>query len=113
MQDKQKVTLYIPPSLHRKLKVKAALETESMSALVERAVSFYLDHPETVDELEHSPYGKTHQVHSCPDCDSALVIRKGRLVSLGHQPSVLDEESRLGVEVPMAPGRSLSPQLPV
>ena len=32
MQDKQKVTLYLPPELHRELKIKAAVEAEPMSA---------------------------------------------------------------------------------
>lgn len=91
MQDKQKVTLYLPSGLHRQLKVKAAIDTESMSALVEKAVSFYLKHPETVEEVEAS-YGKTHQVHICPECNAATVIRDGEMVSLKNQPSVIDEE---------------------
>jgi hypothetical protein len=72
MQEKQKVTLYLPPNLHRQLKVKAAIDTDSMSALVEKAISFYLRHPETVEEIEAS-YGKTHQVHVCPECNAAMV----------------------------------------
>jgi hypothetical protein len=91
MQDKQKVTLYLPSSLHRQLKVKAAIDTESMSALVEKAVSFYLKHPETVEEVE-ATYGKTHQVHICPECNAATVIKDGEMVSLKNQPSVIDEE---------------------
>ncbi|NCO76469.1 MAG: hypothetical protein GW795_13155 [Cyanobacteria bacterium] len=91
MQDKQKVTLYIPPTLHRQLKVKAAIDTDSMSALVERAISFYLKHPETVEELEAS-YGKTHQVHVCPECNAAMVMRDGDMISLKNQPNVVDEE---------------------
>lgn len=91
MQDKQKVTLYLPPSLHRQLKVKAAIETDSMSALVEKAISFYLQHPETVEEVEAS-YGKTHQVHVCPECNAAMVMRDGKMISLKNQPSIVDEE---------------------
>jgi Sec7-like guanine-nucleotide exchange factor len=91
MQDKQKVTLYLPSSLHRQLKVKAAIDTESMSALVEKAVSFYLKHPETVEEVEAN-YGKTHQVHICPECNAATVIKDGEMISLKNQPSVIDEE---------------------
>ena len=64
MQEKQKVTLYLPPTLHRQLKVKAAIETDSMSSLVEKAIAFYLQNPEVVEETEAN-YGKTHQVHIC------------------------------------------------
>ena len=91
MQDKQKVTLYLPPGLHRQLKVKAAIESESMSALVEKAIGFYLKHPDTVEEVE-ATYGKTHQVHVCPECSAAMVLRDGEMVSLKNQPSVIDEE---------------------
>jgi predicted HicB family RNase H-like nuclease len=49
MQSKQKVTLYIPPQLHRKLKIKAAVESEPMSSLAEKAIIFYLNNPEVVD----------------------------------------------------------------
>ena len=91
MQEKQKVTLYLPPTLHRQLKVKAAIETDSMSALVERAISFYLQHPEAVEEVE-AHYGKTHQVHVCPECDAAMVMRDGKMISLKNQPGIVDEE---------------------
>ncbi|MGB3532820.1 MAG: hypothetical protein WBA13_04815 [Microcoleaceae cyanobacterium] len=91
MQHKQKVTLYLPPELHRKLKIKAAVESEAMSSLAERALVFYLDHPEIVDELE-AAYGRTHQVYSCPECSSSVLVREGELVTLNSQPSVLSEE---------------------
>jgi hypothetical protein len=98
MQEKQKVTLYLPPTLHRQLKVKAAIDTDSMSALVERAISFYLKHPEAVEELEAS-YGKTHQVHICPECNAAMVMRDGDMISLKNQPNIVDEEFPLIGEV--------------
>lgn len=91
MQEKQKVTLYLPPGLHRQLKVKAAIDSDSMSALVEKAINFYLKHPDKVEEVEAS-YGRTHQVHVCPECSAAMVIRDGEMVSLKNQPSVIDEE---------------------
>ncbi|MDY7023251.1 MAG: hypothetical protein SWJ54_18205 [Cyanobacteriota bacterium] len=91
MQSKQKVTLYIPPQLHRKLKIKAAVESEAMSSIAERAIVFYLNNPEIVDEVEAS-YGQTHRVYSCPECASSVVIREGELASLKDQPSVLTEE---------------------
>ncbi len=96
MQNKQKVTLYIPPELHRKLKIKAALDIESMSALVEKAISFYLHHPEKVEEVEFV-HGKTHQVHFCPECDSALVMRDGEMVSISDRQGAIAEEIPLEV----------------
>ena len=91
MQDKQKVTLYLPPGLHRQLKIRAAVDTDSMSAMVERAIVFYLRHPELVDEVEGA-YGKTHQVYTCPECTSSVVLKGGEMVSLENQTSILAEE---------------------
>ena len=91
MQDKQKVTLYLPPGLHRQLKIRAAVDLDSMSAMVERAIVFYLHHPEVVDEVEAS-YGKTHQVYSCPRCSNSVVLKGQEMVSLENQPSLLAEE---------------------
>jgi hypothetical protein len=90
MQEKQKVTLYLPQPLHRQLKIRAAVETEAMSSLVERAVSFYLNHADVVDEYE-APHGQTHRVYACPACHSPSTIRAGELVSLNQNPSVLDD----------------------
>lgn len=97
MQSKQKVTLYIPPELHRRLKIKAAVDVESMSSLVERAIAFYMQYPEKVDEIEASVRGKTHQVHFCPECSEAVVMRDGELVSLGKQAGAIAEEISLQV----------------
>lgn len=91
MQEKQKVTLYIPPELHRRLKIQAAVASKPMSAIVERAVVLYLDNPEALDRLDAS-YGRTHQIHVCPECDSSLVVKGGELASLKGQPTVLPEE---------------------
>ncbi len=92
MQDKQKVTLYIPPELHRKLKIRAAVDTESMSTLVTKAVTFYLHHPEVVERIETQIQGQRHQVHVCPECDAAMVMRDGEMVSLKNQPGVISED---------------------
>ncbi len=97
MQSKQKVTLYIPPELHRRLKIKAAVDVESMSALVEKAIAFYMQYPEKVEEVEALVRGKTHQVHFCPECDSALVVRNGDLVSLSSQSSAVADDIPLKV----------------
>jgi len=105
MQDKQKVTLYLPPQLHRQLKIKAAVDIESMSSIVERAIAFYLQNPEVVDTVETS-HGKTHQVYVCPECDSSLLEREGEMISLKSQPGVLAEE------VPIETVRDSLPSVP-
>jgi hypothetical protein len=92
MQDKQKVTLYIQPELHRQLKIRAAVDSEPMSSIAERAILFYLENPEVVDEAE-SLYGQTHRVYSCPECTSSVVMRDAELVSLKSQPSVLADQN--------------------
>ncbi len=97
MQSKHKVTLYLPPELHRKLKIRAAIDIESMSSLVEKAIAFYLQYPEKVEEVEASAAGKTYQVHICPECDNAMTMRDGIMVSLKEQPNVIAEELPLEV----------------
>lgn len=103
MQNKQKVTLYLPPQLHRKLKIKAAVESEPMSSIAERAIIFYLNNPELVDEIEAS-YGQTHRVYTCPECTSSIVMKEGELTSLGNQPSILSDD-----EIPVQPVREVQP----
>ena len=94
MQTKQKVTLYLSPELHKRLKVRSAVDSEPMSELAERALGFYLANSELVDEAE-AVYGRTHRVYSCPTCDSSLLIRDRELVALGNQPGVVTQESIL------------------
>lgn len=103
MQNKQKVTLYLPPQLHRKLKIKAAVESEPMSSIAERAIIFYLNNPELVDEVEAS-YGQTHRVYTCPECTSPIVMKEGELTALGNQPSILSDD-----EIPVQPVREVEP----
>lgn len=91
MQNKHKVTLYLPPELHRQLKIRAAIDTDSMSAMVEKALSFYLKYPEKVEEVSTS-HRNTHQLHACPECETVVAIRDGRMVALKNQPTVIDEE---------------------
>jgi hypothetical protein len=91
MQDKHKVTLYLPPGVHRQLKIKSAVDTESMSTLVERAVLFYLNHPEIVED-EETVYGRTHQVYNCPNCSTSVVMKEGDLVSVLNQPGILADD---------------------
>jgi len=91
-QTKQKVTLYLSPELHRKLKIRSAVDSEPMSELAERALVFYLSNSELVDEVEDSSCGRTHRVYSCPTCDSSLVLRDGELVALGNQPGLVGQK---------------------
>jgi hypothetical protein len=60
-------------------------------------VGFYLKHPDKVEEVEAAAYGKTHQVHVCPECEAAMVIRDGNMVSLKNQPSVLTDDFSLDI----------------
>lgn len=106
MQDKQKVTLYLPSDLHRQLKIRAAVESEAMSTLAERAICFYLAHPEAVEHVGEVQ-GQTHRIYDCPECSSSLVLREGEMVALGQQPSVLQGDSLSMESVPgvvTAPG---------
>ena len=91
MEDKQKVTLYLPPQLHRQLKIRSAVDADSMSNIVEKAVEFYLNHSDVVDGVKIN--GSTHQVYSCPECEHPVVIRDGEMVALGQQPGILTERS--------------------
>jgi hypothetical protein len=91
MQDKHKVTLYLPPELHRQLKVRSAVDLEPMSAIAERALIFYLEHPEVIDEMDAS-HGQVHRVYSCPSCSTSLVVREGEMVSLQEQSTVLVDD---------------------
>ncbi|MEM9003566.1 MAG: hypothetical protein AAGE59_08580 [Cyanobacteria bacterium P01_F01_bin.86] len=83
MQDKhraRKVTLYLPQELHRQLKIQSAVDGEAMSALAERALDFYLNHSDVVEE--YSEHGQTHKIYDCPACSESMVMREGRLVSV-------------------------------
>ena len=99
MQDKHKVTLYLPPDLHRQLKIRAAIDSEAMSAIAERALDFYLDHPEIVDEMEASLYGSTHRVYGCPACGTSIVLRSGEMEVLKDEPDLLNDDG-LKVQTP-------------
>ncbi len=93
MQDKQKVTLYLPPELHRKLKVQAALDSETMTEIAQRAIVFYLSHAEVVEQYESAPHGRANRVYTCPDCASPSVLRDGEMVSLRSRLGSVIEES--------------------
>ncbi|MEN9220930.1 MAG: hypothetical protein Q6M04_00675 [Thermostichus sp. BF3_bins_97] len=78
---KQKVTLYLSPDLHRDLKIRAAVEREPMSAVAEKALNFYLLHPEVIEGVQGSAY----RIHQCPECSHPFVIRDGEVTSLHKQ----------------------------
>lgn len=90
MQEKHKVTLYLQPDLHRQLKIRAAVDAEAMSAIAQRAIIFYLNHSDVVDEVE-AAHGQTHQVYSCPECSTSLVLKEGEALALGQQPGFLGD----------------------
>ena len=93
MQAKQKVTLYLSPELHRRLKVRAAIDSEPMSELAARALAFYLTHPDVVEQTE-ATYGRTHIVYACPECATSVTLREGELVSLSEQSQASNREQR-------------------
>ena len=99
MQAKQKVTLYLSPDLHRRLKIRAAIDSEPMSELAERAIVFYLTHPEVVDEVE-AAHGRNHRVYACPECATSVVLRDGEIVSLSGQSGVMVQEQLPVDQVP-------------
>ena len=108
MEDKQKVTLYLPPQLHRQLKIRSAVDADSMSNIVEKAVQFYLSHSDVVDGVER--HGSTHQIYNCPECEHPVVLKDGEMVALGKQPGLLtDDRSNVPTGEAIAPDR-IQPQ---
>ncbi|HBC42089.1 MAG TPA: hypothetical protein DCZ88_09400 [Pseudanabaena sp.] len=85
MQDKQKVTFYLPERLHQQLKIRSAIDGDSMSDLAEKAISFYLSHS---DIVESSGIGHTHQTYNCPSCSQTVVIRNGDLLAIGGNRNI-------------------------
>jgi len=83
-QKATKVTLYLPPDLHRQLKIRSAVEGEAMSSIAKRALDFYLAHGDVVAESLESSFGQSHRVHSCPSCSSSVVLREGELVEVAQ-----------------------------
>jgi hypothetical protein len=83
-QKATKVTLYLPPDLHRQLKIRSAVEGEAMSSIAKRALDFYLAHGDIVAESLESSFGQSHRVHSCPSCASSVVLREGELVEVAQ-----------------------------
>jgi hypothetical protein len=101
-EEKQKVTLYLPQELHRRLKISAAVGSETMTDIAQRAIVFYLEHPDVVEQ--ESVFGQTHRLYSCPECSSHVVLRDGELFSLHTASNVLGE----GVPTEKSPVESAS-----
>ncbi len=91
MQDKQKVTLYLPPELHRQLKIRAAVDGETMTDIAQRAIFFYMSHPEVVEQ--HEGAGQAHRIYSCPECTSPVALREGELISLSQSADIILDDS--------------------
>ena len=95
-QKATKVTLYLPPDLHRQLKIRSAVEGEAMSSIAKRAIDFYLSNGEVVAESLETSFGQTHRIHNCPACTSSVMLRDGELVEIsqvigGTQNSALSD----------------------
>ncbi len=76
---KKKVTYYLSESLQSQLKVRATIEQQSMSEVVEQALRFYLEHG---DLVQRDGVGHTHRLYACPACQSMLMFRHGNLQSV-------------------------------
>jgi hypothetical protein len=108
MQDQQKatkVTLYLPQSLHRQLKIRSAVDGEAMSAIAERALEYYMSHADVVNG-DADGFGHTHQVYSCPACSESVVLRDGELVAVKDALSTNDEELSVDMQA-MVPGANM------
>jgi hypothetical protein len=89
-EEKQKVTLYLPQELHRDLKIKAAVDSETMTDIAQKAIVFYLNHSDVVEQVE--AFGQAHRLYSCPECSTSVVVRNGELVALrGQVPMLVDD----------------------
>jgi hypothetical protein len=84
MEDQKatKVTLYLPPDLHRQLRIRSAVDGEPMSSIAKRAIDFYLAHSEVVEEGFGLAQGHSHQIYACPSCETSVVVHQGNLVEV-------------------------------
>ncbi len=87
-QKATKVTLYLPPELHRQLRIRSAVEGEAMSSIAKRAIDFYLAHSDLVNEGFEMAHGHSHQVYDCPGCATAVVVRDGKLIELARMAAL-------------------------
>ncbi len=84
MLVKQKVTLYISDDLHRQVKIRSAIDGETMSSIAQRAIEFYLGHPDAV-KSSGEVHGQTHRIYACPKCAAPVALREDGLSLIqGH-----------------------------
>lgn len=81
-QKSAKVTLYLPPDLHRKLKIRSAVDGEAMSAIAQRAIDFYLANSEVVEEGIQVKHGNSYRIYDCPSCAAPVVVHQGELMEV-------------------------------
>ncbi|MGK7910257.1 MAG: hypothetical protein AB4050_02070 [Synechococcus sp.] len=60
-----------------------------MSSIIERALKFYLEHPDVVE----GEMGHAHQIHNCPACESSFVMRQGIPQLIPQQTAILDDSA--------------------
>lgn len=99
-EEKQKVTLYLPQDLHKQLKIKAAVDSETMTDIAQRAIVFYLSHSDLVDQYGEG-YGHSHRIYSCPECSTSVVLRGEEMVPVQGGPSVLMDGERVERSQPL------------
>ncbi|WP_407646615.1 hypothetical protein [Gloeocapsopsis crepidinum] len=75
-----------------------------MSDLAEKAIVFYLNHSDVVEEVE-AKHGRNHRLYHCPECETSLVMRDGEMVPVGEQPGIGEE-----IPVEQVPQVGASPQ---
>lgn len=115
MQAKQKVTLYLSPELHKRLKVRRpAIDSELISELAERALGFYLEF-KALDEdnpLLETPYSaseykalekqnnrlSTNSVLHKSEKNKSLSIRLFLLLSEEHRAHLIDFRAKWSSE---------------
>jgi hypothetical protein len=83
-QKATKVTLYLPPDLHRQLKIRSAVEGEAMSSIAKRAIDFYLANSDLVEEDLGTVHGHAHRIYDCPSCATPVVVHQGELVEIAR-----------------------------
>ncbi|MEB3229635.1 MAG: hypothetical protein VKJ64_01395 [Leptolyngbyaceae bacterium] len=63
-----------------------------MSTIAERAIQFYLTHSEVVDSMDvESNQRQSHQIHTCPECRTSLVVKGGELESVGESLGIIPD----------------------
>ncbi len=91
MPDKQKVTLYLSDDLHRQFKIRSAVDGESMSAMAQRALKFYLSHANLIENSVEG-YGGAYQIHNCPQCEASVTLNRDGLSLVKHHNNHVQNE---------------------